>query len=93
LSDNLTKELITLKYKLKIVFDSNNVIYFDEWAPAVVCFFNRINSCLNELIEIYENDCASLVWVKGKGVIFKGQHPLDTKQGSLSTPYSFPSSS
>lgn len=87
------KESITLKYKLKIVFDSNNIIYFDEWGPAVVCFFNRINSCLNELIEIHENDRATIVWVKGKGVIFKGQHSLDTKQGSPSTPYYVPSSS
>jgi hypothetical protein len=53
------------------VIDSNNIIYFEEWAPTVVCFINRMNSYLNDLIEIYENDSVVLIWVRGKGVISK----------------------
>jgi hypothetical protein len=70
------KGSITLKYKFRIVFDNNNIIYFEEWAPAVVCFFNCINSYLNDLIEIYENDSVVLIWVKGKGVISKKSAPV-----------------
>jgi hypothetical protein len=65
-----------LKYKFRIVFDNNNIIYFEEWAPTVVCFINRINLYLNDIIEIYENDSVVLIWVRGKGVISKKSAPV-----------------
>jgi hypothetical protein len=61
--------------KYRIVFDNHNLVSFEEWPTAIVCFYNKISTCINEVIEFYEHDIIILIWVKGKGLIHKKSMP------------------
>jgi hypothetical protein len=60
---------MSLQYSL--VLDNNKVINFDGLQEALVFFYGRVTSLLNNVIEFFDNNQRILTWVKGKGIITK----------------------
>lgn len=57
--------------RYRIVFDHHTLVDFEEWPSAIVCFYNKIATRINDVIEFYEHDVVIFIWVKGKGLINK----------------------
>jgi hypothetical protein len=64
--------------KYRIVLDNHSLVSFEEWPTAIICFYNKISTCINEVIEFYEHDVVILTWVKGKGLFDKKSKPVLT---------------
>lgn len=62
--------------KYRVVFDNHALVTFEEWPAAIVCFYNRITTQINDIIEFYEHEVVIFIWVKGKGLIHKKTKPL-----------------
>jgi hypothetical protein len=66
--------------KYRIVFDNHNLIAFEDWPAAIVCFYNKITTSINDVIEFYEHDIIIFTWVKGKGLIHKRPKPALSRE-------------
>jgi len=65
--------------KYRVVFDHHTLVAFEEWPSAIVCFYNKITTQINDVIEFYEHDVVIFIWVKGRGLIHKKNKSLVTR--------------